>query len=94
MPDGASYFALATDVGGTLMFNASDGVHGFELWRSDGTAAGTTLVRDINPGNAGSVPDWYAPAGGRLFFSAIDAAHGRECGRRSRSPGAQAQGLV
>ena len=29
-----------TDLGGTLYFAARDGVHGKELWRSDGTAGG------------------------------------------------------
>ena len=37
-------------VGNTLFFIANDGVHGFELWRSDGTPDGTMLVRDIRPG--------------------------------------------
>lgn len=36
------------NVGGTLFFTADDGVHGRELWRSDGTRAGTVLVKDIN----------------------------------------------
>ena len=39
-----------TNVNGTLYFQADDGVHGFELWKSDGTAAGTVMVKDINPG--------------------------------------------
>ena len=43
-------------VGETLLFNASDGVSGAELWKTDGTQAGTVLVKDINPGSAGVVP--------------------------------------
>ena len=36
----------------TLYFTADDGMHGRELWRSDGTASGTALVADLNPGPA------------------------------------------
>src|SRR5262249_29605686 len=43
-----------TNVNGTLFFAANDGVLGFELFKSDGTASGTTLVKDINPGSLGS----------------------------------------
>jgi len=35
-------------IGGKLFFYADDGVHGEELWVSDGTEEGTTLVKDIN----------------------------------------------
>ena len=42
------------NVNGTLLFSADDGVHGRELWRSDGTESGTVLVKDMNPGDLGS----------------------------------------
>ena len=35
---------------GLLFFTAVDGVHGYELWESNGTGLGTSLVADINPG--------------------------------------------
>ena len=36
---------------GTLFFAADDGSQPSELWKSDGTAAGTILVKDIDPGS-------------------------------------------
>lgn len=40
-----------------------------ELWVSDGTAAGTGLVKDINSGGA-SAPSGFVVAGGKVYFSA------------------------
>jgi ELWxxDGT repeat protein len=42
---------------------------GYELWRSDGTAAGTTLVKDIIPGPEGSFPNNAVVADGMLYFA-------------------------
>src|SRR5215218_9505887 len=57
------------DVGGTVFFTASDGIHGEELWRSDGTRTGTVRVKDINPGVDGSGPSSLTAVGGTLFFT-------------------------
>jgi ELWxxDGT repeat protein len=43
-----------TDIGGTLYFGVPDDQYGDEVWTSDGTEAGTVLVKDINPGRASS----------------------------------------
>jgi ELWxxDGT repeat protein len=51
---------------------------GRELWRSDGTAAGTRLVKDIYPGLAGSAIKSPVDVGGTLFFGAGDPEHGME----------------
>ncbi len=67
-----------TVLGGRLYFRAWDPDHGFELWRTDGTAAGTVLVRDVAPGDTSSDPQGLVAAGGRLWFSALDPDHGRE----------------
>jgi ELWxxDGT repeat protein len=60
------------ELGGMLLFSANDGVTGPELWRSDGTDAGTVLVKDIWPGAPGSEPEGITTAAGLLFFFASD----------------------
>jgi ELWxxDGT repeat protein len=67
-----SYFSAIpmTAVGSELFFAANDGTDGVELWATDGTT--THLVKDINPGSAGSNPYSMAAFNGALFFSAED----------------------
>ncbi|WP_420538217.1 beta strand repeat-containing protein [Microcystis aeruginosa] len=67
-----------TVVGNTLYFSANDGVNGYELWKSDGTAAGTVLVADIRSGSSSSNPGNLTVVGNTLFFSADDGVNGRE----------------
>jgi ELWxxDGT repeat protein len=71
-------FAFLTGAAGRIFFSAQDGVHGMELWSTDGTAAGTRMVRDIAPGPDSSSPAYLAAAGGLLYFTADDGVHGFE----------------
>ncbi|MBD1999759.1 pre-peptidase C-terminal domain-containing protein [Leptolyngbya sp. FACHB-541] len=60
-----------TNINGVLYFAADDGVNGTELWKSDGTAAGTVLVKDINTTVGGSsLPRSLTAVGDTLYFVA------------------------
>lgn len=67
--------------GSGICFAARDDASGFELWTSDGTAAGTRLVRDIAPGVQESSPSGFKPLGSTLFFVAGDGVNGRNLWR-------------
>jgi ELWxxDGT repeat protein len=77
LPNSSSPDSL-TNVNGTLFFTASDGVSGQELWKSDGTPAGTKLVKDIFTGSYDSNPANLANVNGTLFFAASDGVSGQE----------------
>ena len=58
---------------GTVLFRATDVTNGQELWVSDGTSAGTVLVKDINAGSNNSGPSNLVSLGnGTVLFSATD----------------------
>lgn len=73
-----------------LYFTADDGIHGRELWRTvvrpNGAIADTSLVKDINPGAAGSDPAELTELRTRvkrqprsfLYFAATNVLNGRE----------------
>ncbi len=50
--------------GGHVYFDAKDGVHGREMWRTDGTESGTALYHDGTPGPEGLGTRLWASAGG------------------------------
>lgn len=61
------------EVGGQAFFVADDGFTGSELWKTDGTVAGTMQVKDILPGPETSNPRDLTVVGGEVFFTAEDA---------------------
>jgi len=71
--------AHLTAVGTTLFFTIDlDDGSGGELWKSDGTASGTVLVKDIRPGKRCGLLLNLTSVGGALFFTANDGIHGEE----------------
>ncbi|MBL9161163.1 MAG: hypothetical protein JNL18_00315 [Planctomycetaceae bacterium] len=67
-----------TDVNGVVYFSARGNTGGYELWKSDGTEAGTTMVKDIRAGSASSSPTLLTNVGGVLYFRANDGVSGIE----------------
>lgn len=68
-----------------VFFVADDGIHGPEIWQSDGTAKGTKLVKDINttPVDSrpdqqtfGSNPNQLTVVGDYLYFQTSDPING------------------
>ncbi len=49
-----------------VYFIANDNTHGFELWETDGTAANTHIVGNINPGTGSGLGD---PNGEMIVFN-------------------------
>jgi|GEM_PF-1249566 len=65
-------------VGDQFFFSATDGAHGYELWRSDGTALGTNLVADLATGPSNAYPQFLASWNDKLVFYAFHSTYGAE----------------
>ena len=85
-PSGASSPTDFVHVGSTTFFAAEDATYGRELWKTDGTAQGTSLVKDIRPGSASSDPGELVDLNGALFFVADDGVNGKELWKSDGTP--------
>jgi ELWxxDGT repeat protein len=64
--------------GAKLFFPAIDADHGEEPWVSDGTAAGTGMLKDIDAGGGSSSPhDFQVATNGTVYFLASDGVRDR-----------------
>jgi len=83
-----------TVLGNWIYFSADNGSTGRELWRSDGTNAGTQLIRDINTvGGGGGMPTLssnpadFFQVGSTVYFTADNGINGTELWKTSGSAG-------
>lgn len=67
-----------TKVGNTIFFTANDGINGREIWKTNGTAASTQMVKDVSPGNLNSGPQSLIEYNGFLYFLQSDGTNGNQ----------------
>ena len=78
----SAYFTAAND---QIFFALSDDQHGMELWTTDGTPAGTRLVKDINPTGDGLAWAPLVPFGDYVYFTASETEENFELWRSDGS---------
>ncbi len=75
----SSIRSTLTGAGDTLYFSAYGYPSGYQLWKTDGTAAGTVRLTDLHPGTTqGGVPRILAVLGDTVYVSADDGITGEE----------------
>jgi len=78
--DGVTLTGLfLTLMDGNIYFGANNGTNGTELWKSDGTAEGTAMLKDIRLGSSSGMAVSYMRAmGSNIYFSADEGTNGTE----------------
>jgi ELWxxDGT repeat protein len=71
----SSYFVT---MGTAAYFAAYTSANSYELWKTDATTAGTTLLKDINPGTGNANPSSMFVNGTTLYFLADNGTNGKE----------------
>ena len=84
-PTGSSHPAFFTEYNGKLYFSAND-QNGREIWVSDGTQAGTQILKIINP-NGDSHPGEYTISNDKLYFRAMGSMNNFELWVSDGTPG-------
>ncbi|CAN5526910.1 hypothetical protein BH10BAC3_BH10BAC3_26920 [soil metagenome] len=69
-------FAPYAVAGNVAFFQADDGIHGSELWRSDGSSVGTWLVKDLEAGSGSAYLNDITAVNGKVYFSAYVPSYG------------------
>jgi ELWxxDGT repeat protein len=85
--NGLTYSSDFGMLGANYFFTANDGVSGNEIWKTGGTGINTTLLSDINPGNASSSPSFIIKTTNKIYFTATSAASGTELYVTDGTPG-------
>jgi len=83
---GGSYFDVAS-TGAFAYFVGNDPAYGEEPWITDGTIAGTRLIKDIFSGTGTSVRTRLTLSGSNVYFAARDLFYGYELWRSDGSAG-------
>jgi ELWxxDGT repeat protein len=60
---------------GKLYFSGATSLGNYELFSSDGTAAGTALIQELTPGVSGSEPDDWETLNNELYFTADNGSY-------------------
>jgi ELWxxDGT repeat protein len=70
-------------VGNLAFFRAGNATNGYEIWRTDGTAANTVMVKDIAPGTTDGIDEYtlFFQNNNIFYFRANDQVHGLELWR-------------